>query len=492
MSGQYARLKEDWMLRGWGDLPRALVNWRTGRRRELSQSGFYVAQSCDGRSDFDSFAFLPKHHGALELMIAEGIAEPCRQGAALAPWQRYRKADNPILMGIHWCVTGFCNLHCRHCYMESPSGRYGQPTFAALARLVEQFVRANVIEVTLTGGEPFLRKDLLEIIGLLAKKRICLSQIYSNGLLITDRHLQGIVKLGFRPSFQISFDGVGAHDQMRGARGIEAGVIEAIRRLRAGGFPVIVATCIDKLNIGTLARTYELMKELDVQGWRISAPQETGNWRGTTTATPLDQQAEACVPLARRWVADGRPFHLQLGGFYNGLRPRPPGTVPAGRSTRSKPDAGRVRGLKRPAKIPEMRPYTPDGFDCGACREQSSLLPDGTLVPCPGYVGSSLQDRMPNLLREELSEVWTHSFLRTISNLRKKDLLAANSECATCSLFKECGVGCRASALTATGNLLAKDPLACELAKKGYQKQFLKMAAGQPLMASHPGCKPSL
>jgi radical SAM protein with 4Fe4S-binding SPASM domain len=346
-----------------------------------------------------------------------------------------------------------------------------------MAGLVEQFERANVVEVSFTGGEPFLRKDLLDLIRLLAQKKIRLVQIYSNGLLITHRHLASIRRIGFRPSFQISFDGVGAHDQMRGTKGAEPGVIKAIRRLRAADFPVVVSTCIDKLNIGSLADTYELMKRLDVQGWRISAPQETGNWRGTTTATPLDEQAEVCAPLLKRWIKDGQPFSIQLCGLYHGPGRPKPRTEPAGRIVKRALGAGRAKpwsrqgatGLKRPPEMPE---FTPDAYDCGTCREQPNLLPDGTLVPCPGYVDSILQDRMPNLLRQNLSKVWTRSFLREITDLKKKDLLAKNPECVACDLFKECGAGCRASALTTTGNLMAKDPIMCELHKKGYKKRF--------------------
>jgi radical SAM protein with 4Fe4S-binding SPASM domain len=468
------------MLRGWSNMPRRLVNWLDSDQRELKTMGFYVAESCDGQTNFESFAFLPRHQGMLELLIAEGIAEECQEGDSIEPWQRYRKADNPYLAGIHWCVTGRCNFNCRHCYMEAPAGRYGELPFAAMAGLVEQFERANVIEVSLTGGEPFLRRDLLDIIQLLAQKKIRLNQIFSNGLLITDQHLEDIRRIGSRPAFQISFDGVGAHDQMRGTTGTEQGVIDAIRRLRSAGFPVVVATCIDRLNLGSLADTYELMKGLDVQAWRTAAPQATGNWRGTTTASPLDEQAETCAPLLERWIKDGEPFAIQLGSFYRGGRARKPETDPAGQPDNQKPGAGRaglrsrerVTGLKRSADMPDRPTYTPEGYDCGACREQPNLLPDGTLVPCPGYVDSILQNRMPNLLRDDLSEVWTRSFLREIADLRKKDLLAKNPECAACELFKECGVGCRASALTETGNLMAKDPIACELCRKGYKKRF--------------------
>jgi radical SAM protein with 4Fe4S-binding SPASM domain len=87
-------------------------------------------------------------------------------------------------------------------------------------------------------------------------------------------------------------------------------------------------------------------------------------------------------------------------------------------------------------------------------------------------VDSILQARMPNLLREDLSQVWTRSFLRQIADMKKKDLFARNPECVACELFKECGMGCRASALTETGDLMAKDPLACEVCRMDYKKQF--------------------
>ena len=473
MPGRYAKLTKDWMLRGWSDLPRALVNWRTGDRREMKPMGFYVAESCDGRTDFESFAFLPKHQAMLDLLVAEGVAEECREGDGIEPWQQYRKADNPSLTGIHWCVTGRCNLKCKHCYMESPTGRYGNLPFSVMAGLVDQFERANVLEISLTGGEPFQRRDLLDIIRLLAEKRINLVQIFSNGLLVTDRHLAEIRKIGFCPPFQISFDGVRAHEQMRGVRGSEQGAIDAIRRLRAAGFPVVVATSVDQVSLEGMGETYELMKKLDVQAWRLAAPQESGNWRGTTKATPLDQQAEACERLLERWLKDGRPFGIQLCAFYSGGRARKPDADSSARP------AGRRTGARRgkPSDRPPAPRYTPESYDCGACREKPNVLPDGTLVPCPGYVDSILQDRMPNLLREELSQVWSRSFLRDIADMKKKDLLARNPECVNCELFKECGAGCRVSALIETGELMAKDPNACENYKKGYKNRFRELAA---------------
>jgi radical SAM protein with 4Fe4S-binding SPASM domain len=452
MPAKYARLRSHWCLRGWADAPTTVANRATGEAIPLPPAGFYAARSCDGQTNFNSLAFLPDHHSWLDELIDRGIAAECGEGDAIEPWQRFVEAGNPCLVGIHWCVTGRCNMNCRHCYMESPSGRFGELPWRDVERMVEQFHRANVLQVSLTGGEPFMRQDLLDLLDLLAQKRIWVSNIYSNGLLITEEHLKAIRGMGLTPSFQISFDGVAAHDQMRGTLDAEARVIESIRWIRAAGFPVAVATCIDRINACHLPATLDLMKDLAIQNWRIASPQESGNWRGSGTALTLEEEAEACAPVMKRWLEAGRPFYLQLGGFFRG-----------------------GRGGAAAARRPSMPEYSPDSFDCGSCRQQPNLLPDGTLLPCPAYVDSVLQERMPNLLREELSAAWSGSSLRVIADLRKRDVLAQNPECAGCEYFANCGTGCRAKALAETGDLLARDPVACALWKKGYKKRFQEM-----------------
>ena len=444
-------------------MPRVLVNWTNGAQRELDKKGFYVAECCNGQRDFESLAFLPEHHALLDKLIGEGTAEVCREGDSIEVWQRYRRADNPRLTGIHWCVTGLCNLNCRHCYMESPAGRYGELPFESMARLVGQLERANVVEVLVTGGEPFLRNDLLSILRLLAERKIRVSEIYSNGLLITEEHLEGIREIGVSPTFQISFDGVGGHDWMRGTKGIEQRAIDAIRRLRVADFAVAVATSIDKSNIGRLPDTYELMKRLDVQCWIVVPPQRSGNWRTTTTAVSLNEEAEAYAPLLNGWLKDGKPFNIHLGHFFRARQPGPESR------------AG-IPGQRMAAEAQDGPIYTPDSYDCGACREQPNLLPDGALVPCPGYVDSPLHERAPNLLQQDLSSVWSHSLLRQIADRKKKDVLPWNPECDVCELFKVCGIGCRASALRETGDVMGKDPVSCDLWKKGYKKRFQELA----------------
>ena len=453
MSGRYARLKKEWLLRGWTDVSCAAVNWVNGSQRILGKKRAYVAESCDGDTDFDSLLFLPVHQSLLDELIDQGIVETCEKGDLIDPCQQYRQAPNLRLTGLHWAVTGKCNLNCRHCYMASPSGRYGELPSEDMMRLIEEFDRANVCEVSLTGGEPLLRNDLLDIVEALTARRIRVSVIYSNGLLITEEILARIKGTGINPYFQISFDGIGGHDYMRGTDGVEAATIGAIRKVRAAGFGVVVATSIDDMNKGCLKDTYDLLKGLDIQYWRMAPPHRTGNWRGTTTEVALENEMDVYLSLLKRWVEDEKPFHLELGDFF-----RDPDLIVSPEGTASK------------------APYRPDSFDCRACRENPYLLPDGTLLPCPGYTDTALQKKMPNILRQGLSEAWNRSFLRSLADMKKMDLLARNPECATCDLFQDCGMGCRASAVMETEDLMALDPRSCEMWKNGYKQRFEERA----------------
>jgi Fe-coproporphyrin III synthase len=447
---RYARLKKEWLLRGWTDEPRALVNWTNGDCRKLSEELFLTAKACDGHTDFDNIAGILLENIRLDVLIKAGMAEECGAGEGMQPYQRLCKADNPYIHSVHWSVTGQCNLKCRHCYMESPDGRYGELPLQDMLHIIDQLAAANVHQVQLTGGEPFLRSDLPDILAALADNRIGVSRIYSNGTLIRGEVLRNIKKLGLSPSVQISFDGCGTHDAMRGIVGTEPAAVEAIRLLREHDFPVVVATSIDRANIGSLAATYALMKELDIQLWRVAPPQETGNWPQSATGLTLEEILPACASVAATWSEDGRPFALQIRGYSSGDEDQAPVI------------------------------YCPGSYDCMSCRITCSLLPDGTVLPCPAYTDTAVYEKMPNLLLEPFAKVWSASALRTIVDIRKSEVLANNSECAACAEFERCGGGCRAAAMSATGDLLSVDPKICEMFKSNFQRRFSELAGLGP------------
>ena len=182
--------------------------------------------------------------------------------------------------------------------------------------------------------------------------------------------------------------------------------------------------------------------------------------------------------MLNEWINDGKPFHIQLAGFYTGRgelgKPIPVAVI--AQASTSTQAISRLSDTPRP----ERSSHTLDSYDCDGCRQEPNVLPDGTIVPCPGYVDSVVQEDMPNLLHNRLPIVWTKSFLRDVLDIRKKDILATNPECAACDMFEMCGSGCRASSLVETGDLMKKDPVICDLWRRGYKDRFAKIAACTP------------
>ncbi len=451
MTGRFAIITEPWMIRGWDEIPYAIVNSVSGHCIPISKKGMYIANSCDGRTDFDSLLFLPEHKDILQQLVDDGIVEYCTFGKLISDYQKYGKASNPFIKGIHWAITSLCNLHCRHCYMEAPSGRYKDLSTKAILDIIEQLSNAGVLQVQITGGEPFIRKDLSVILKELSEKRISVTQFYSNGLLINDHILNEIKSLGYNPVFLISFDGHGFHDSMRGKSNIETEVWGKICRIVEDGFTVSIASSIDKKNVKALPDTYNLLKNMGIKSWGIAAPTKAGFWKHSKTDLSLKDQELAYISILRKWQDDGMPFHLKLGLFFD--------------SDFDVFENGAPRFTLR---------YKKEDFDCGACRQYPHLMSDGTLLPCSLYTGTELMATMPNLTQSKLSCALKMPSFTSIVERKKETLLRDNNECAACHLFDRCGIGCRARATLESGDLNTKDKLACMFWKGGYKERLLK------------------
>lgn len=455
MNGKYALIKKDWLLRGWENMPYAVANWKNGDFRELSKETFDILKYCDGKTDFSSWAYLPKARRILDKLIEEGIAYECEFGEELETLQAYKYAPSPVIRGLLWSVTGLCNLKCRHCFMEAPSGKYRELTFEEIKDLIKKFVDANIFEVALTGGEPFINKNLGEIAEILTENKIGLAEIFSNATLITESVLNQIERAGHRPYFKISFDGCNNHDFMRGVPGCEKETITGIKLLKAHNFPVTIISSLDRITWEDILETYELLKTLEVDGWWLAPPVEIGEWKKQEKSFTTDDMLEISQKLLKLWLADKKPFDLKLWRF--GLF--------------SKNETEEDKKMRRKSLY-----INADSFNCLGTHTRPYLMPDGTLIPCGGYTGTKMQVEFPNVLESSLVEAWSALSIRKICDMTKNDVIAENLSCKDCEYFKECGSGCRVVALTETGNLMSKDPVACMLFRGGYIKRFREMA----------------
>ncbi|MGE4267228.1 MAG: radical SAM protein [Deferribacterales bacterium] len=447
---KYAVLNKDWALRGWTTLEKAAVNTVSGRVVPLVNRADYVLRSCDGKTDFEMPIFLDTHLEILNILEKQKIVTIMDTESSIQPYQKFRKAECPYVMNVHWAITGRCNLKCMHCFMESPSIRSDNPTFKQIETTVKSFIEANVPAVSLTGGEPLIRKDLFDIIALLNSEHIAVRQIYTNGILITEEILKKFEALPFKVQFNVSFDGVGWHDRMRGLKGTEEKTLRAIRMIKEAGHELCVATTIDRLSVVSLFETYETMKQYGVGVWRIMTAEDSGNWHEhRDLSLTLDEELKAYSPLFKRWHEDGHPMVVQFGYLFD----------------------GRKEGFEE-FKPPVTIKHDAKSKACSTCAYSTYLGPEGKLLPCHIYTGTELEKQLPSIYEVGFAGAYNNELLRSINDMTIGDLFGENPECEGCAHLERCGIGCRAKAYSDYGKVTAKDGQMCAVMLNKYTERM--------------------
>lgn len=152
-----------------------------------------------------------------------------------------------VLPGRVWMYSNYhCNLECTYCLTESSLGSERRHLSSdAMMAIALEAQALGFDGLGITGGEPFIRADMPEVVAGLAD--VLPVVVLSNGTLFTESKTRSLASLAGRPAaIQLSLDSVeaGVNDAKRGERNY-ANVLDAIRRLVAVGVRVRVATTID-------------------------------------------------------------------------------------------------------------------------------------------------------------------------------------------------------------------------------------------------------
>ena len=126
-------------------------------------------------------------------------------------------APRHIFIPIIW-VTNRCNLRCKMCdqWKTSQTLLSKELTTKEWYSFVDSAVRLNAALISITGGEPFLRKDIFDIIKYVNKKKIA-SHLCSNGTLLNEQTVNKIKDSGLNSiSISLDSDCADIHNEMRG------------------------------------------------------------------------------------------------------------------------------------------------------------------------------------------------------------------------------------------------------------------------------------
>ena len=144
-------------------------------------------------------------------------------------------------------LTSSCNLRCRTCYMSAASARERELTSKEIRDLLREASESGTKTVALTGGEPFMRSDLGDLVEF-ALERFSEVQVSTNGT-ITDRAFIERFDRAERLTMQVSLDGPdeASNDAIRG-RGSFRKASQFLDTVRTHGIRAITSGVLNKHN----------------------------------------------------------------------------------------------------------------------------------------------------------------------------------------------------------------------------------------------------
>lgn len=334
---------------------------------------------------------------------------------------------------LQWHITERCNRRCAHCYQETPSS--DELEFQDILKVIEQFKdilqRCNSVkrpspargQINITGGEPFIRKDFLDLLEVFYSNRDLFSfAIFTNGSYIDETMAIRLRKL--RPVFvQVSIEGTKeTNDSIRGPGAYDQ-TVSALIHLNKHTVPTFISFTAHKKNFREFPEVARLGRELGVRRvWSDRLiPWGTGTELKDSVLSPGETREffeimygshnEAMQAFSRTEVAMHRALQFLVGGG---------------------------------------KPYT-----CAAGKSLLAVMPNGDLYPC-----RRMPVRIGNLMKEPLADLYCRSEI--FHDLRNQDIVTRG--CEGCSFIKQCRGGLRCLSYAMTGSPFNVDP-GCWLAR---------------------------
>ncbi len=141
-----------------------------------------------------------------------------------------------------------CNLRCEGCYAFEYR-RSGELSREEFDRTIRQCKDLGIYFFTISGGEPFVREDLLELV---EEHNDAFFQVYTNGTLISDEVADRLAEVG-NVAPAISVEGYSPETDARRGKGTHERVLAAMRRLKERGLLFGISATVTRYNYGILS-----------------------------------------------------------------------------------------------------------------------------------------------------------------------------------------------------------------------------------------------
>lgn len=369
-----------------------------------------------------------------------------------APSRYLSSRDRSSYVPVHavWEITLACDLKCHHCGSRAGKRRADELTTEECLDLVRQLARMGTREVTLIGGEAYLRRDWLQIIREVRDQGMdCTMQ--SGGLNLTEDRIKAAVDAGLQ-GLGISIDGLReVHDQVRGVKGSFDAAFKALHAIQKCGITSSVNTQITSLVIPQLRELMNIFIDAGAKNWQIQLTVAMGRAADNPDLLLQPYELLELMPLLADLFEEGadRGFLLQPGnniGYF-----------------------GPYEAVWRGSGDDRVH-WT----SCNAGQNTLGIEADGTIKGCPSlpttpYAGGNIRDL-------SLKDIWWNTEALNIN--RDRDGSGLWGYCGSCYYADVCKAGCTwttHSLLGRAGNNPYCHHRALELSKQGLRERIVQV-----------------
>lgn len=426
----------------------------------INLTGSEILKLCDGKhtlSDIQN-AVCKKYKRSDEEQVNLEVSE-FLSAAGLLEFVSNTKIERPEYKGRSkviapdkleelWIYTTLaCNLRCRHCLVSAGKELEEELTTEEIKKLVDEAVVLGAKRFYITGGEPFIKDDIFDLIKYITKEKNCELIILTNATLFDNKKISAMEEIkGPKLVIQVSLEGPNAeiHDRLRGKGNFDK-VVKGIKKLIGIGITPIVSTALNKYNEKNIEDISRFLSKLGLKEHNILWMHAKG--RG---ADNLDELYVPPDKITRAMKKLRRAYKDQKIILDNAESLK----------VRARAKRGRKNDL------------------CNNCYKKVCVNSDGHVYPCASFNGDRQFDA-GSVRKKSLKDIWLNS---NVMARCRENSVQKKTECSSCYLKYFCGGGCTSHSYYASefdngrGSIKAQDPY-CSTYKSLFEDILWELAS---------------
>ncbi len=357
---------------------------------------------------------------------------------------------------VVWEITLACNLRCAHCGSRAGKRRPSELSTEECFDVVDQLARLGTREITIIGGEAYLRRDWTDIIARITSHGM-LASMQTGGRALTEERVRAAKEAGLG-TCGVSVDGLEElHDEIRGVKGSFRSAMQALELLKKYEIP---SGCNTQVHSRTMPQMRGILHEIasrGARGWQIQLTVAMGNAVDNDSLLLQPYRLLELMPLLGELCDEAQSLGV---------------TMQAGNNI------GYFGPYEHKWRLANQEKHW---SGCAAGHAVLGIEADGVIKGCPSL--PTVQFSGGNVRDMTIEDIWTYS--RQIRFSRDRQIHELWGRCRDCYYADVCRGGC-----TWTSTVLFGRPgnnpychyRALELEKQGLRERVVKTqeAPGTP------------